>query len=90
MSDPNFLSEFDKETDKLHRWFFITDHIEPRTRQFTIQQGKHKSNNLLKRKHLVDSGNENKPMKLDSSVKAKNRDIKLMDKTIHSHSAVNI
>lgn len=62
MLSPDFLTEFDKETHSMYRWFFISDDIAPRKRQLTQQHGVYKSHKVLTQKYHRKITDENKSL----------------------------
>ena len=40
MEDPNFLEKFDEESSELHRWFFMSDDMNPINKENTTKYGK--------------------------------------------------
>lgn len=82
MENPDFLKEFDKETDQHYRWFHMTEKLTPRIRQYTENKpvsfknkGLSKRNNFNTRKRRFQSSEE-KPLKNE-------KPLKLVDKTSH-------
>ena len=91
MLSQDFLSEFDKETDSMYRWFFISDDIAPRRRQFTQQHGVYKSHKVIAQKYHRKTTDENKSLQSsETRVKHKPVALKQITKTLQSHSVANL